>query len=270
MILTARAPFDFAKSMAFASVFVPGAGDVSCDGSRLRKAFEIEGACVLVTVYSVDESTLDVWLDADCELTEAQCNAAYDAISLYLSLDDDIPPYPGASGFHQVKFATPFESVCWAILTQRLAMPLAKKIKDRMRDRFGTSIVRDGFVYRAFPSPHRLMSASEDELAQLGVPQMKRRYLRSAIDAFIRVDEHWLRTAPVADVRAWLRAISGIGEWSAKLVLVRGLGRMDGDDYANFYERALPSILTSLQATKARAHPASVRVRTIKPSGMRS
>ena len=32
-------------------------------------------------------------------------------------------------GYHQVKFLTPFENACWAILTQRNPVPAAKEIK---------------------------------------------------------------------------------------------------------------------------------------------
>jgi 3-methyladenine DNA glycosylase/8-oxoguanine DNA glycosylase len=47
------------------------------------------------------------------------------------------------------------------------------------------------------------------------------------IDAWQSADEYWLRTAPFDEAEAWLRAITGFGEWSTMFVLFRGLGRGD-------------------------------------------
>ncbi len=59
-----------------------------------------------------------------------------DRLGFYLSLQDDLRPFyaiadadpdfapvaRGLYGFQQVKFLTPFEHLCWAILTQRTPM----------------------------------------------------------------------------------------------------------------------------------------------------
>ncbi len=37
----------------------------------------------------------------------------------------------------------------------------------------------------------------------------------------------WLRTGPFDEAEAWLRSITGFGEWSTLFVLFRGLGRGD-------------------------------------------
>jgi len=53
------------------------------------------------------------------------------------------------------------------------------------------------------------------------------RYLGAVAAAFCDADEAFLRAGPFEEVEAWLRAINGIGEWSAAVVLVRGLGRLE-------------------------------------------
>ena len=45
--------------------------------------------------------------------------------------------------------------------------------------------------------------------------------------AFSETDERFLRTAKYEEVEEWLRGIKGIGEWSSRLILLRGLGRME-------------------------------------------
>jgi DNA-3-methyladenine glycosylase II len=60
------------------------------------------------------------------------------------------------------------------------------------------------------------------------MPTLRRaEYLQAVSIAFSGADEHWLRTAPYAEVAAWLRGINGIGAWSAGFILLRGLGRTD-------------------------------------------
>ena len=56
--------------------------------------------------------------------------------------------------------------------------------------------------------------------------------------AFLGVDEQWLRTAPFDEVETWLRDIDGIGEWSSAFVLFRGLGRCDRMPFTKPMERA--------------------------------
>jgi DNA-3-methyladenine glycosylase II len=255
MILQAKQPFDFKKSLAFAAEFAPAAGEQKIDAHILRKAFEIDGACVLASMHD-DGGDVHLHLYADTELTFEQRSKAKDRVAFYLSLDDDLTTFyerarshaPTAAiveqghGFHQVKFGTPFESAAWAVLTQRMAVRLARRVKHRITERFGTSIERSGVLYRAFPSPMRLFGVPDQELLDCGLQPRRLPYLRAVIEAFADVDESWLRTAPVEEVNDWLRDINGIGEWSAHLVLVRGLGRMEWSDYAEFYRRAVPAI----------------------------
>lgn len=240
MFIPATQPFDFRKSLVFARAFSPAQGEQCIDGGVLHKAFEIDDVCVLASVSGAPGGVY-VTLDADVTLTDEQEAATRDRVAFYLSLNDELsifykraesdrafaPLLDLGYGFHQVKFASPFEAACWSILTQRMAMPIARRVKDRLVERFGTSIVRDGVTFRAFPSPARLGRCSDDELLASGVHERRLRYLRSAIDAFTEVQESALRSAPLAEVEAWLRKINGIGEWSSQLVLLRGLGRME-------------------------------------------
>jgi len=240
MFIPAKQPFDFRKSLVFARAFSPAQGEQRIDGDVLHKAFEIDGACVLVSVSGAPDGVY-VTLDADVTLTDEQQIAICDRVAFYLSLNDELqvfyqraesdrafaPLLDRGYGFHQVKFASPFEAACWSILTQRMAIPIARRVKDRIVERFGTSIVRDGVSYRAFPSPARLSICSDADLLAAGVQERRLRYLRSAIDAFTEVCESELRSAPLAEVEAWLRKINGIGEWSSQLILLRGLGRME-------------------------------------------
>jgi hypothetical protein len=141
----------------------------------IREAFEIDGVCALATCYPMDDATLDVWLDADVALSERQCIAAHRRVAWYLRRDDGR--------------TTPFERVCASVLAPFLSHADARCIKARMAKRFGMSIVRDGAIYRAFPSARSLASASDDELRAAGVPAAAISRLRMLIDAFCRLGD---------------------------------------------------------------------------------
>ena len=61
-------------------------------------------------------------------------------------------------------------------------------------------------------------------------------------EAFSVADEPWLRSAPYDQAAAWLRAIDGIGPWSAAFVLLRGDFQTPGDPV----NRDVPAVLPQL------------------------
>jgi DNA-3-methyladenine glycosylase II len=103
----------------------------------------------------------------------------------------------------------------------------ARKAKQALLERFGTSLEVNGHVYRAFPEPGQLAEASEEEVKALLKHERREEYLGEVIKAFNDIDERFLRTADYDKVEEWLKSVRGIGEWSAKLILLRGLGRME-------------------------------------------
>ena len=130
-------------------------------------------------------------------------------------------------GYHQVKFLTPFENAAWAVLTQRNTMPIARNLKRALVERYGARLEVAGQSYWAFPEAWMLAQADPGTLYDL-LPTLRRaEYLQAVAIAFSGADEQWLRSAPYADVLAWLRAIKGIGAWSASFILLRGLGRTE-------------------------------------------
>jgi DNA-3-methyladenine glycosylase II len=188
--------------------------------------------------------------------------AAEDRVAFFLSLHDDLRPFYAIGmedpafaplirrlyGYHQVKFITPFENACWAMLTQRNPIPSAKAIKQALSERFGASLDVAGQRYWAFPEAVRLAEADPAELLELAGNERRAEYLQAAAAAFSGADEGWLRAAPYDEVAAWLRAIKGMGAWSVTFVMLRGLGRMEqlpvgearlGQAAARVYGRAL-------------------------------
>lgn len=242
--LTPVPPFDFAKSLEFFGYFAPMQGEQAVAPGTLTKAVYVEGQLVafrLTSVGTVEVPRLAYTLFSKSPIDETIKHAALDRISFFLSLDDDLRPFYQLGradtdfallvqelyGYHQVKFLTPFENACWAVLTQRNPQNIARQMKRTLIETYGSSIQVQGVTYWTFPEAARLTHLSKNELLAVVHNVRKAEYLLAVIQAFNEVDEHFLRTADYEEVATWLHHIRGFGEWSVGFVLLRGLGRME-------------------------------------------
>lgn len=240
-------PFDFDKSKEFLAGFSPRGRDHKTDADAFNRALSIDGRVVafqLTSTGSVEEPELHYRLLSDRLLSEGPLDEdaqskVVDRIVLYLSLNDNLEPFYAIGredplfapvierlyGYHQVKFLSPFEAGCWAVLTQRNAMSEARKMRTVLVKRYGSSIEVKGTKHWAFPEPTRLAVADPSDLGAITDNERKGEYMQALARAFDQVSEEFLLSAPYTEVRAWLRSIKGVGEWSAAFILLRGLGR---------------------------------------------
>jgi DNA-3-methyladenine glycosylase II len=237
-------PFDFDKSLNFLSVFMPTKLEQTISAHTLTKAISIEGQTIvfqLIATGTAENPQLEYTLFSADPISEESHNAVVERISFFLSLQDDLQPFYHIGredtdftslieilyGYHQVKFLTPFENACWAVLTQRNPMKMAQKTKQALIERYGNHLVVDGNDYWAFPEPIQIAVADDDEILKLIRNDRRAEYLIATARAFSEVDDEFLKTASDEEVEAWLRNIKGIGEWSATFIMIRGLGRME-------------------------------------------
>ena len=242
--ITPTAPYDFTKSLNFLGFFPATQGEQAITEQTLTKAVYVDGQLIAFRVAStgtIEKPQLAYTLFSEQAIDDAIKNAAIDRITFFLSLDDDLRPFYAIGredadfapiveelyGYHQVKFLTPFEIACWAVLTQRNPMNMSQRMKKNLIDTYGGTITVDGIAYSAFPEAERMAHVSEDELTGVVRNARKAEYLVAVIKAFSDVDEHFLRTGDYDEVEAWLRSIRGFGAWSASFVMVRGLGHME-------------------------------------------
>jgi DNA-3-methyladenine glycosylase II len=241
--LAAAAPFDFGQSLKFLGLFRPAMGEQQIGEQALTKATSFNGQTVvfhLRSVGTVDAPALNYSLYSDMPMDEPLREAAEARIRFFLSLDDDLRPFYALGqadpafapiiealyGYHQVKFLTPFENACWAILSQRNLIAVSRRMKQGLTESFGSALDVDGERYEAFPEPFALAMRNTDEVNAVVRNLWKAEGLVSVARAFDNVDEVWLRGAPDDEVERWLLGIKGIGAWSASFILLRGLGRM--------------------------------------------
>lgn len=237
-------PFDFAHTLRFLGEFAPTRDEQAVAPETLTRAIFVAGRPLLFRVAASgtpDAPRLDHTIHADAPLDTATVRAAGERLSRYLGTTDDLRPFYAIGradpafapvldqlhGYHQVTFPTPFENACWAVLTQRTPMAVARRAKDELTRRYGAVLRREGVEYPAFPEAAALADADPDALLEIVGNARRTDYLRAVAEAFAGVDEVWLRAAPYDEAEAWLRAIRGIGAWSAAFILLRGLGRME-------------------------------------------
>jgi DNA-3-methyladenine glycosylase II len=80
-----------------------------------------------------------------------------------------------------------------------------------------------------FPSAEQVLGAKEELLRATGLSASKLATLRRAGEALASgaLDEATLEERSSPDAVALLRQIKGIGPWTATVILLRGLGRLD-------------------------------------------
>ncbi|MEU4229054.1 hypothetical protein AB0F17_32565 [Nonomuraea sp. NPDC026600] len=230
--LTAEGPFDFGASLRFVEDW-PATSALPSDGRALRFAYcaESDWRPIGVTVTAAPGGVA-------VATTRAAGPGIRAEVARILSLDVDGAGFAGLGeadpvlgdlqqlrpGLRPVCFWSPWEAACWAVIVQRSSMLIASRIKQRIAERYGAEVTVDGRVHAAFPPPVTLLEAGG-----LGLPAQKEEWLRglagAALDGVLTA-EH-LRALGPEEALAELRALPGVGPFSAGLILIRGAGAPD-------------------------------------------
>jgi DNA-3-methyladenine glycosylase II len=232
------------------------------DGGTYRRAFATAAGPRLVIMSNRGSvAAPDLWL-------EIQGGAVSDAVQRDLTLTIrwmlglDAPPAPtgwfaateprferlaaALTGFRPPGFPTLFEACARVLPYQQLSLDAGTAITGRLVTRFGQPLTVAGVEYFTFPEPAVIARADPEALRQVGLSRTKVVVLQSLAERAMagELDAEPLRALPTAAAANALQALPGIGPWSAGVILLRGLRRMDvfppGDVGA---ARGLPAIL---------------------------
>ncbi len=132
-------------------------------------------------------------------------------------------------GLKPPRYPSLWEACAHAIVFQQISIHAAASIMRRAVERLGDAATAGGVRCIAFPAPDRWLGAGDATLAGAGLSRNKIGHLRSAAAAFVEgsIDEAGLESLTTAQAAQRLCGIRGIGPWSAAVVLLRGLGRLD-------------------------------------------
>ena len=267
-----RAPHDERALLAF--VAQRAITDVEVvDGLSIRRTLR-EGA--LVTTIVDGEASAAGWIEvrfdpaasrvhlAFAPLLSAASGAVIASVRRWLDLDASpatidaaLADLPGPAGLRLPGSVDAFELAVRAVLGQQVTVAGARTLARRVVERFG-SVVETPWadVSRAFPSPASLADAPIERIAELGI-------IRSRVGAIHALAREWPTVAPMLAIGAdpdrlveMLRALPGIGAWTAHYIAMRALGWPDafppGDVVALKAMQRLFAT-TSARAAEARA-----------------
>ncbi len=121
-----------------------------------------------------------------------------------------------------------FEAAVRIVLGQQVTVPAARTLTQRLVNLLGEPMATPfPALTRLFPTPQALAGASPDALGRLGIVRQRVRALQALARAVDSGELQLRRGAPLQATLDSLRALPGIGEWTAQLVALRALGWPD-------------------------------------------
>ncbi len=152
------------------------------------------------------------------------------------SWHDRVQPFPwlaqlaaGLRGLRPPRYPSLWEALAHAVVLQQLSIHAASAIMRRMVQTLSIAHDAEGAAFYPFFAPSALLYASDESLRAAGLSANKVEHLRSAAAAVEdgAVSAEMLAQLSSDEAAERLRAVRGIGPWSAAVVLLRGMGRLD-------------------------------------------
>jgi len=132
-------------------------------------------------------------------------------------------------GLKPPRFATIFETLANVIPFQQVSIAAGVAVVTRLVERWGRRLDLGPSTYVAFPQPDQVAMAEVEDLQGMGLSRAKARTLH-LLAVQVRsgeLSEEQLEAIPSTEAMTALTALPGIGPWSAGLILLRGLRRME-------------------------------------------
>ena len=132
-------------------------------------------------------------------------------------------------GLKPPRFPTLFETFVNTVVFQQISLAAAVAIVGRLVDRFGRPFEIEGERYFGFPEPAAIAAASAEELRSVGLMVRKAEVLRHFAGLVLAGALSFDTLRPLSSEEAIrvLTELPGVGRWTAEVLLLRGLGRLD-------------------------------------------
>jgi len=235
--LAYRPPYDVdAMLQFFATRRVTGIEDIGQMAAR-----QWMGKTVAITCADVHYTG---WLTLEFEPARCRVNlhvsdSLRDALPVLLArvrslLDLDADPaainsllhdrFPAGDGLRVPGTLDGFELAVRAVLGQQITVAAARTLAQRLVARFGEPIDTPiAGLNRLFPSPASIASASGDELGQLGIVKQRQAAIQAIANAVLHQKLQLHAGAEVVGTMAALKALPGVGDWTAQYIAMRAL-----------------------------------------------
>jgi DNA-3-methyladenine glycosylase II len=210
----------------------------TADGEYVRAFVKTRGP-LIARVAQVHRDALTVTLDGD----PREHARALTLVKRTLGVDRELAHFNRAAaeipwlkrlaermqGVKPPRYPTLWEACVNAILFQQVSLHAASAIMRRLIVALSPMLDDQGVSLYAFPTVEDFLSAEDSLFRAAGVSLGKLSTLRRAAAALAAgtLDEAMLERHDSRDAAALLCGIKGIGPWTATVILLRGLGRLD-------------------------------------------
>ena len=211
---------------------IPGVERV--DGERYSRTFELRGERGVVAVEPVAPGALQVTVRGASENVlpdiEARVRRVFDldadvaAIGAHLARDRLLSPLVAQRPGLRVPGAwTGFELAIRAVLGQQISVAAARNLAGRLVERCGAKLSAAELTH-VFPAAQAVASA---DLSSFGVPKSRAATLIAVARAELDDPMLFSATDELTAAVTKLRAIRGVGEWTAQYIALRQLRLRD-------------------------------------------
>ena len=215
------------------------------ESERYRRVLQTEKGLALVEV--VNHGSIDapnvIFHVLEGETSAGNVAAIHATLRKMLGLDVDPAPFlelaktqrhlapivAGLRGMRPPRFASLFEAFANVIPFQQVSLESGIATVRKLVERFGESVEHEGVRHFAFPEARVISESQQASLRACGFSERKAEALRFIAGKIDRgeLTEKMLTRLPSTDALERLMELPSIGPWSAGLVLLRGLGRID-------------------------------------------
>ncbi len=232
----------------------------SIDGTSVQKPLRVEGNKALIRVEEDDKSLKVEMLSGD-DITEDALKEVADYVSAWFDLQRDLRPFyqllkesdrfswmsDRFAGLRLMGIPDLFEALCWCVTGQQINLTFAYRLKRKLVETYGTSIIYNSSRYFYFPEPEVLAGLEINDLKELQFSRQKAEYIIGIAKEF---SEGNLAKNDLANfdtskqMLARLKEIKGVGDWTANYVLMKSLQQLNCITYGDTgLQSAISSIL---------------------------
>lgn len=240
LLLNPVPPFDFALTVG---IFRQSSSNVPdyLVANNYRRALDYLDDTLLIEVSpfgTVDQPVIKVNLLSPQK--KPLPSALVDKIKWIFSVDFDLTPFyelldrnletqslkQRLFGLKPPRLPSTFEALVSGIIEQQISMAAASTLKTRLVRSCGKAVFFEDQEYLSFPSPRKIASLSIAELRRVGLSPRKAIAVKTVSELIASGGLEFLEEGQLSTDKVFqeLCGIKGIGPWTVKYMLCRGLG----------------------------------------------
>ncbi|MGH1357314.1 MAG: DNA-3-methyladenine glycosylase 2 family protein [Burkholderiaceae bacterium] len=149
--------------------------------------------------------------------------------------------------------ANGFEIAVRAVLGQQITVKAARTLAERLVRTFGEScdFPTQPALTHAFPTASQIAEASAEQMGKLGVIRRRVQTIKTIAKELTQGNLLLSPGAPVDETLAALKALPGVGDWTAQYIAMRALRWPDAFPAADYGVMKALNVKTAAQATRA-------------------